>query len=84
MPEEGISSLNANTEEDITLEQVKDEYSEAVDIFPALHKYKNSHSSENLQKLCVEIYEFCRSIYASTQNEDERDIFRNIIGKILK
>jgi hypothetical protein len=35
-----------------------------------------------LQKLMVEILEFCRSVYASTQNEAERKIYRAFIQKL--
>lgn len=65
-----------------TLEQIKKEYSEIVSIFPALHKYKTEHSTANLQKLCVEIIQFCHAIYASTQNESERDIYRKMINNL--
>lgn len=62
-----------------TLEQIKEEYSEIVGIFPALHKYKILHNTDNLKKLCVEVAEFCRNIYASTQNEAERNIYNTVL-----
>ena len=66
-----------------TLEQIKDEYSEMITgIFPALHKYKTEHSTNNLKKLCVEVLDFCRAIYASTQNDNERNIYKKVLGKI--
>ena len=71
-----IEQLKKN-EEDKTL-------SEMVDLFPALQKYKEEHSIINLQKLCVEISEFCRAVYASTQNEEERNIYRKMIEKLNK
>ena len=49
------------------LEKTTDAYSEIADIFPALQKYKDEHNTANLQKLTVEILEFCRSVYASTR-----------------
>lgn len=55
-----------------------------LDIFPALQKYKDEHTTANLQKLCVEILEFCRSVYASTRSEDERKIYHNFIEKLNK
>lgn len=55
-----------------------------LDIFPALQKYKDEHNTANLQKLMVEILEFCRSVYASTQNEAERKIYRSMIEKLNK
>lgn len=67
-----------------TLEQIKKEYGEMITgIFPALHKYKTEHSIDNLKKLCVEVAEFCRAIYASTQNEAERKIYLDMLDKIL-
>lgn len=71
-------------DENITLTQAEQEYKEAMDIFPALHKYQMEHSSVNLQKLCVEIAEFCRAVYASTQNENERDIYYGMLEKLQK
>lgn len=78
----GVLMNNAKLEDDVTLGQIKDEYSEAVDIFPALHKYQSEHSTVNLQKLCVEVTDFCRAIYASTQNDSEREIYFNMAEKI--
>lgn len=71
-------------DENITLTQAEQEYKEAMDIFPALHKYQTEHNSVNLQKLCVEIAEFCRAVYASTQNENERDIYYGMLEKLNK
>ena len=67
-----------------TLEQIKEEYSEIVSIFPALHKYKHEHSADNLKKLCVEIAQFCRAVYSSTQNEQERKIYFDMLDKLNK
>ena len=66
------------------LEKTTDAYSEIADIFPALQKYKDEHNTANLQKLMVEILEFCRSVYASTQNEQERKIYHSMIEKLNK
>lgn len=71
-------------DENITLTQAEQEYKEAMDIFPALHKYQTEHNSVNLQKLCVEIAEFCRAVYASTQNKNERDIYYGMLEKLNK
>lgn len=71
-------------DENITLTQAEQEYKEAMDIFPALHKYQTEHNSVNLQKLCVEISEFCRAVYASTQNENERKIYFGMLEKLNK
>lgn len=70
--------------EDSPLGKQKNDYSEIADIFPALQKYKNEHNTANLQKLMVEILEFCRSVYASTQNEAERKTYQSMIEKLNK
>lgn len=68
-----------------TLEQINKEYSEMITgIFPALHKYKIEHNTVNLQKLCVEIAQFCRAVYASTTNEQERRIYYDMLEKLNK
>ena len=64
--------------------QLQEEYKWAIDTFPALHKYKTEHSTANLQKLCVEIAQFCRAVYASTQNEQERHIYFSMLDKLNK
>jgi hypothetical protein len=68
----------------VALEKPKDDYSELKDLFPALQKYKTEHSAANLQKLCVEIKEFCKSVYASTENEQERNVYYNMVDKLTK
>lgn len=74
--------MSDKIEGNITLEQIEREYKEAIDIFPALHKYQNQHNTANLQKLCVEVVEFIRAIYSSTQNEQEREILRKCLDKL--
>lgn len=71
-------------EDSRSLEKTTDAYSEIADIFPALQKYKDEHNTANLQKLLVEILEFCRSVYASTRNEQERKIYHSMIEKLNK
>ena len=68
--------------EDGQLVKPTDEYSEIADILPALQKYKDEHNNANLQKLMVEILGFCRSVYASTQNDEERKIYHQFIAKL--
>ena len=85
----GLSPQNGGVkskqfEDSRSLGKTADAYSEISDIFPALQKYKDEHSTANLQKLMVEILEFCRSVYASTRSEDERKIYRNFIEKLNK
>ena len=75
--------MKSKQSEDSSLEKQINDNSE-VDIFPALQKYKDEHNTANLQKLMVEILEFCRSVYASTRNEDERKIYHSMIEKLNK
>ena len=83
----GINKENGGVKskeyEDSPLEKSKDAYIE-LDIFHALQKYKDEHNTANLQKLMVEILEFCFSVYASTQNEAERKIYHSMIEKLNK
>ena len=71
-------------EDNVTPMQLTKEYEEVVSIVPALHKYKADHNITNLQKLCVEIAQFCRAVYASTQNEAERKIYFEMLEKLNK
>ena len=71
-------------EDKVTPTQLTIEYREAIDIFPALHKYKTEHSTDNLKKLCVEIAGFCRAIFASTENQQERQIYYAMLDKLNK
>ena len=71
-------------EDNVTSTQLIKEYEEIVSIVPALHKYKEAHNITNLQKLCVEISDFCRAVYASTQNEAERNIYFAMLDKLNK
>lgn len=71
-------------EDTVTPMQITDEYKEAIDIFPALHKYKVEHNANNLQKLCVEVAEFCIAIYASTRNTEERNIYKRMLDRLAK
>lgn len=83
----GLSPQNSGVKskqiEDSPLEKQTNDNSE-LDIFPALQKYKYEHNTANLQKLMVEILEFCRSVYASTRSEEERKIYRSMIEKLNK
>lgn len=76
--------MNSKWEDEPTIPKLTVEYREAIDIFPALHKYKTEHSKENLQKLCVEIADFCRAIYASTGSPQERQIYFDMLDKLNK
>ena len=83
----GLTQTNGGVKskqyEDKPLEKQTSDNSE-LDIFPALQKYKDEHNTANLQKLMVEILEFCRSVYASTRSEDERKIYHSMIEKLNK
>ena len=57
---------------------------ELYDLLPALKKYIEDHNAVNLHKLCVEIVEFCRAVYASTTNDEERTVYDNMISKLNK
>ena len=69
-------------EDNVTPTQLTDEYKEAIDIIPALHKYKATHNITNLQKLCVEIADFCRAVYASTRTIEERQVIKKMLDKL--
>ena len=71
-------------EDNVTPTQLTEEYKEVVGIIPSLHKYKANHNITNLQKLCVEIADICRAVYASTQNEAERNIYFEMLEKLNK
>ena len=75
---------NVNKQEIQELEKQKNTYSEIASIFPALQKYKEEHTKTNLQKLCVEIAEFCKNVYASTRNQEEREVFLAMLDKLKK
>ena len=63
----------------------KTKESQAIeDYFPALQKYKDEHNAANLEKLCVEIIEFCRAVYASTRNDAERKVYHAMVEKLNK
>lgn len=71
-------------QDEAMLTHMNDDYKEAIRIFPALHKYKNEHNSVNLQKLCAEITQFCRSVYASTKSDEERIVYEKMLDKLRK
>lgn len=66
----------------VALGKPTDDYSELKDLFPALQKYKTEHNTANLQKLCAEIKQFCKSVYASTESEKEREIYFSMVDKM--
>lgn len=80
---EGVGT-NVSQQEMLELEKQKRIYSEIESIFPALQKYKAKHTKTNLQKLCVEIADFCKSVYASTENQEEREVYYDMLDKLSK
>lgn len=78
----GSSVQKPMINEEKPIEKTNESKSDAEVIFPALQKYKNEHNSDNLKKLCAEIIEFCRSVYASTKNDEERKIYFAAIQKL--
>ena len=54
------------------------------DILPSLETYKKDHSLLNLQKLCVEISEFLRDVYASTKSDEEREVYRQMLERLKR
>ena len=54
------------------------------ELLPSLQKYKDDHNIVNLQKLCVEISEFLRDVYASTKSEEEREIYRKMVERLKR
>ena len=58
--------------------------SELSDIFPALSNYKQTHTLTEFKKLCIEIEEFIRQVYASTRSEEERQIYFAMLEKLNK
>jgi hypothetical protein len=81
--DEGVMMFD-KIEDKVSPTQIQQEYKEAVDIFPALHKYINNHNTDNLQKLCTEIAEFCKAVYVSTRNDEERKIYYRFVAKLNK
>lgn len=59
-----------------------DQQDELVDIFPALSEYQTNHNEHTLKKLCLEIQEFCQSIYVTTTSREERQIYFDMVEKI--
>lgn len=63
-------------------EKPTEDNSELKDLFPALQKYKTEHNTANLQKLCAEIKAFCKAVYASTENEEERNVYSLMVDNL--
>ena len=70
-------------EEDIAL-KTQAYNQEAADIFPALEEYQKAHNITNLKKLCVQLSDFCKAIYASTKSAEERDVYKKMLKKLIE
>lgn len=57
---------------------------ELKDVFPALEIYQNEHTAQNLRSLCNEVEEFCNALFVSTESEKERDIYRQMIKRLIR
>lgn len=55
---------------------------ELKDVSPSLNAFIENHTTENLQKLCLELQEFCQSVYALTKNDDERKIYFKMLDNL--
>ena len=55
---------------------------ELIDVFPALKEYQKEHSEHNLRKLCLEIQEFCISVYATLKSQEEKNIYFSMIKNL--
>ena len=57
--------------------------SEFGDIRPALNRYNIEKSLENFERLCVEIEEFCKAVYAEIDSEEKKNFFIKTLDKIV-
>ena len=47
-------------------------------------EYLKNRTLRDLQKLCLEIQEMCVSVYATLQNEEEKQVYIDMVKKIKK
>ena len=47
-------------------------------------EYLENRTLRNLQKLCLEIQEMCVSVYATLQNDEEKQVYIDMVKKIKK
>lgn len=55
---------------------------ELKDIAPNLNTFIQNHTADNLQRLCIEIKEFCQAVYALTNSDEERKIYFNMVDSL--
>ena len=51
--------------------------------FPSFKELQKKHNTHNLQKVCVELQEFCILIYSTLKTEEEKNIFMNALQNII-
>ena len=61
---------------------VTEQQEELIDVFPALKEYQLERNEHNFKKLCLEIREFCQSIYSMTANDEQREIYFDMIKNL--
>lgn len=79
MPNNPIFENDENNEIENRAENIEDN---GLSVFPMLANYKAEHKLNDFRKLCIEIVEFCRQVYASTTSEEERRVYRDMAEKI--
>lgn len=85
MRDVALLSLWLNNQCDVKeMSALSDEGKEEAVLFPSLDLYKADRSNMSLAKLCNEIADFCKKVYASTANDEQRDIFGKMAEKISK
>ena len=83
--ESSVSKSNINTQlisQNDSDGELKPSADELKDIVPSLNTLIENHTTENLQKLCLELQEFCQSVYALTKNDDERKIYFKMLDNL--
>ena len=58
------------------------EQEELSDIFPALKDYQSNNSEHSFKNLCLEIQEFCQSVYVMTTNDEQRKIYFDMVKNL--
>ena len=83
---ESILNKNGKTTTDIekTTPQIENKtfINELDNAFPTYNKYLQEHSEHNLKKLCLEIKEFCVSVYSTLQSEEEKKIYFDMLKSL--
>ena len=83
--ESSVNKSNINTQlisQNDSAVKLKPSADELKDVAPSLNAFIENHNTENLQKLCLELQEFCQSVYALTKNDDERKIYFKMLDNL--